>query len=79
MIFAAERAQQSTGSLEKSLRTFHNWADSRGQNIRWEVSDVWRDFSAREKLSHLVAEYVAVVLEEAVFVAAVHQENKDRR
>lgn len=59
-------------------RQLHNWVDSRGQNIRWKVSDVWRDFPACEKLSHLVAEYVAVVLEEAVFVAAVQQENIDR-
>lgn len=77
LIFAAEH--QRGGGREKSPRTFHNWSHSRGQNIGREVSDVGGDFPARQKLSHLVAEYVAVVLEEAVFVAAAQQGSRDRR
>lgn len=53
---------------------FANQADSRGQNISWKVCDVWWDFPASKKLSHLVAEYVAVVLKEAVFVTTVEKD-----
>lgn len=54
-----------------------NWADSRGEHFRREVSDVRRDLVAREELSHLVAEGIAVVLKQVVAVATVHREERE--
>lgn len=54
-----------------------NGADSRGQDFRWEVSDIRWDLSASEELSHLVAEGIAVALKQIILVTAVHHEYEE--
>lgn len=42
----------------------------RGENFRWKVGDVGGDGPARQELSHLVGEGVAVVLKQTITVTS---------
>ena len=51
---------------------------SRGEDFRWEVSDVGRDGPPRQELSHLIGEGVAVVLKQTIPVTP-ETRKKNRR
>lgn len=50
---------------------------SRGEDLRWKVGDVGGDRPARQELSHLVGESVAVVLKQAIPVTS--EQNKQQK
>lgn len=61
-----------------ALRSLLNTVYSRGEHFRGKVCDVRWDLLAREELSHLIAENVAVVLKQFVRAASVHENDEER-
>lgn len=49
---------------------------SRREDFRWKVGDVGRDRPARQELSHLVGESVAVVLKQTIPVTSEQQQQQ---
>lgn len=55
-----------------------NTVYSRREHFRWKVCDVRWDLLAREELSHVVAESVAVVLKQFVRATSVRENDEER-